>query len=117
MYAIRSYYDCGQFVFAPGTSEDRVMEVALEAGAEDVVTNEDGSVEVVCAPGDFGALREAFAKAELKPEIAEIRITSYNVCYTKLLRRVSRWSRAPTTADPRNSITSASISPVRSTPA
>jgi YebC/PmpR family DNA-binding regulatory protein len=63
---------CGQFVFAPGTSEDRVMEVALDAGAEDVVTNEDGSIEAVCAPGDFSALREAFAIAELKPEIAEI---------------------------------------------
>jgi len=63
---------CGQFVFAPGTSEDRVMEVALEAGADDVVTNEDGSIEVVCAPGDFAALRAAFDKAGLKPEVAEI---------------------------------------------
>lgn len=63
---------CGQFVFAPGTSEDQVMEVALEAGADDVTTNDDGSIEVVCAPGDFADLRDAFAKAGLKPEVAEI---------------------------------------------
>ena len=63
---------CGQFVFAPGTSEDKVMEAALDAGADDVLTNEDGSVEVVCAPGDFAAVKEAFDKAGLKPELAEI---------------------------------------------
>jgi len=63
---------CGQFVFAPGTSEDQVMEVALDAGADDVTTNDDGSIEVVCAPGDFADLREAFAKAGLKPEVTEI---------------------------------------------
>jgi len=63
---------CGQFVFAPGTNEDSVMEAALEAGAEDVAMNEDGSIEVVCAPGDFAAVREAFARAGLKPAIAEI---------------------------------------------
>ena len=43
----------GQFVFAPGTSEEKLMEAALEAGAEDVVANDDGSVEVLSAPGDF----------------------------------------------------------------
>jgi len=63
---------CGQFVLAPGTSEDKVMEVALEAGAEDVVTNDDGSLEVICAPGDFAAIKSALEKARLKPEIAEI---------------------------------------------
>jgi len=63
---------CGQFVFAPGTSEDKVMEVALDAGADDVTTDDDGSIEVVCAPGDFAAVRDAFAKAGLKPEVAEI---------------------------------------------
>ena len=63
---------CGQFVFAPGTSEDRVMEVALDAGAEDVVSNEDGSVEVVCAADDFTAVKESLAKAGLKPELAEV---------------------------------------------
>jgi len=63
---------CGQFVFAPGTSEDKVMEVALDVGADDVTTDDDGSIEVICAPGDFAAVRDAFAKAGLKPEVAEI---------------------------------------------
>jgi YebC/PmpR family DNA-binding regulatory protein len=63
---------CGQFVLAPGTSEDKVMDVALEAGAEDVVANEDGSVEVLCAPGDFEAVKAALAAAGFKPELAEI---------------------------------------------
>jgi transcriptional/translational regulatory protein YebC/TACO1 len=63
---------CGQFVFAPGTSEDKVMEAALDAGAEDVITNDDGSIEVVCAPADFVAVREGLNKAGLKPEFADI---------------------------------------------
>ena len=63
---------CGQFVFAPGTSEDQLMEATLDAGAEDVVRNEDGSVEVICAPADFVAVKTALDKAGLKPEIAEI---------------------------------------------
>jgi YebC/PmpR family DNA-binding regulatory protein len=63
---------CGQFLFAPGTSEDKVMEAAIDAGAEDVTRNEDGSVEVVCAPADFAAVKDALEKAALKPELAEI---------------------------------------------
>ncbi len=63
---------CGQLLFAPGTSEDKVMEAAIDAGAEDVVRNEDGSVEVLCAPADFAAVREALEKAGLQPELAEI---------------------------------------------
>jgi len=63
---------CGQFLFAPGTSEDEVMEAALEAGAEDVLTNDDGSVEVICPPGDFGTVKEAMERAGLKPEVAEV---------------------------------------------
>src|SRR5690349_2542344 len=63
---------CGQFVFAPGTSEDKIMEVGLDAGAEDVVKNDDGSVELICAPHDFAAVKEALDKAGLKPEIAEV---------------------------------------------
>lgn len=63
---------CGQFVFAPGASEERVMEAALEAGAEDVVANEDGSIEVLCAPNDFHAVKAALDKAGLKPELAEV---------------------------------------------
>jgi len=63
---------CGQFVLAPGASEDKVMEVALEAGADDVIANDDGSIEVICAPGDFTAVKAALEKAGLKPELAEI---------------------------------------------
>ena len=62
----------GQFVFAPGTDEDRVMEAALDGGADDVVTNDDKSIEVVCAPGDFQSVRESLENAGLKPEMAEI---------------------------------------------
>jgi len=63
---------CGQFVFAPGASEEKVMDMALEAGADDVVANDDGSIEVVCAPGDFLRVREALDKGGLKPDLAEI---------------------------------------------
>ena len=63
---------CGQFVFAPGTSEDRVMEAALDAGAEDVLKNDDDSVELICAPADFSSVKAALDKAGLKPELAEI---------------------------------------------
>jgi YebC/PmpR family DNA-binding regulatory protein len=63
---------CGQLLFAPGTSEDKVMEAALEAGAEDVIANDDGSIEVITTPHDFAAVREALAKAGLKAEMAEV---------------------------------------------
>src|SRR5215475_4844903 len=63
---------CGQLIFAPGTNEDQVMEAALEAGAEDVITNDDGSIEVVCLPGDFMEVKQALEKTGLKPELAEV---------------------------------------------
>ena len=63
---------CGQIVFAPGTSEDKVMDAAIDAGAEDVVTHDDGSVEVITGPHDFAAVKDALSKAGLKPEFAEI---------------------------------------------
>ena len=63
---------CGQFVFAPGTSEDRVMEVVLEAGADDVITGDDGAIEVLTSPADFETVQQALAKAGLKPELAEV---------------------------------------------
>src|SRR5687768_9617846 len=63
---------CGQFIFAPGTSEERVMDATLDAGAEDVIANDDGSIELICAPGDFPAVRAALEKAALKYELAEI---------------------------------------------
>jgi YebC/PmpR family DNA-binding regulatory protein len=69
---------CGQFVFAPGTSEDKVMEVGLEAGAEDVVTGDDGSIEVLCAPADYEAVKTALEGAGLKPEIAEVTMRAEN---------------------------------------
>ncbi|MGM9486486.1 YebC/PmpR family DNA-binding transcriptional regulator [Ideonella sp. YS5] len=69
---------CGQFVFAPGTSEDKVMEVALEAGAEDVITGDDGSIEVLTAAGDFEAVKNALEAAGLKPEIAEVTMRAEN---------------------------------------
>src|SRR5678815_2042143 len=62
----------GQFVFAPGTSEDAVMEAGLDAGAEDVVKNDDGSIELICAPADFHTVNAALEKAKLKAEVAEI---------------------------------------------
>ena len=63
---------CGQFIFAPGTSEDKVMEAGLDAGAEDVVKNDDDSVELICSPDDFTAVTAALEKAGLKPELSEI---------------------------------------------
>ena len=63
---------CGQLVYAPGTSEDKVMEVALEAGAEDIVTDEDGSIEVITPPNDFIAVKEAMQAAGLKAVVAEV---------------------------------------------
>ncbi len=63
---------CGQFVFAPGTNEDKLMEVALEAGAEDVVSNDDGSIEVISAPNDFMSVQSALEQNGFKPEFAEI---------------------------------------------
>jgi len=69
---------CGQFLFAPGTSEDQVMEVALEAGADDVVTGEDGSIEVLAAPTQFEAVKAALEAAGLKPELAEVTMRAEN---------------------------------------
>jgi len=63
---------CGQMVFAPGTDEDKLMEAAIEAGAEDVVTNDDGSIEVITAPHDLTQVREALQKAAFRPELAEV---------------------------------------------
>ncbi len=63
---------CGQFLFAPGTPEDKVMEVALEGGAEDVVTDDEGGLEVISEPADFAQVKDAFDKAGLKADVAEI---------------------------------------------
>ncbi len=63
---------CGQLIFAPGTSEDRVMEVALEAGAEDVLTDAEGAIEVLTTPADFEAVKNALEAAGLVAEMAEV---------------------------------------------
>jgi YebC/PmpR family DNA-binding regulatory protein len=63
---------CGQLLLAPGANEDRVMEVALEAGAEDVLTHEDGSMEVLCAPAEFEVVKNALQAAGLNAEVAEV---------------------------------------------
>ena len=73
---------CGQFFFAPGAAgatEDKVMEAALDAGAEDVVAGEDGSIEVLCAPPDFEAVKAALAAARLEPEVAEVTMRAENM--------------------------------------
>jgi len=69
---------CGQFIFAPGTSEDKVMEVALDAGAEDVLTGDDPVIEVLTAPGDFEAVGKALDAAGLKAEVAEVTMRAEN---------------------------------------
>jgi YebC/PmpR family DNA-binding regulatory protein len=69
---------CGQLIFAPGTDEDKVMDVALEAGAEDVITDEEGAIEVLTSYADFEAVKNALEAAGLKPEVAEVTMRAEN---------------------------------------
>ena len=69
---------CGQLIFAPGTDENHVMELALDAGAEDVVTDEEGAIEVLCAPGDFEAVKAALEAAGLIAGMAEVTMRADN---------------------------------------
>jgi len=69
---------CGQLLFAPGTSEDALMEAALEAGADDVATNDDGSIEVLTDPYQFGDVREALEKAGFTAEFGEVTMKPLN---------------------------------------
>jgi len=69
---------CGQLIFAPGTSEDKVMEVALEAGAEDVVSDDDGAIEVLTTPHDFEVVKNALEAAGLKAEVAGVTMRPEN---------------------------------------
>jgi transcriptional/translational regulatory protein YebC/TACO1 len=69
---------CGQLILAPGTSEEAVMEVALEAGAEDIVADEDGAIEVLTGPGQFEAVKIALEKEGLKPAVAEVTMRAEN---------------------------------------
>jgi len=72
------FRNVGQLILAPGTSEDKVMEVALEAGAEDVVADEDGAIEVLTAPGDFQKVKDALEAAGLKAEVADVTMRPEN---------------------------------------
>jgi YebC/PmpR family DNA-binding regulatory protein len=63
---------CGTLLFAPGASEDKIMEAALEAGADDIITNDDGSIEVITVPNDFDAVKAALEAAGLMAEMAEV---------------------------------------------
>ncbi|MEY2619998.1 MAG: hypothetical protein RL522_3000 [Pseudomonadota bacterium] len=63
---------CGQLILAPGTSEDQVMEIALEAGADDVIADDEGAIEVLTAPGTFEAVKNALEAKNLKAEVAEV---------------------------------------------
>jgi len=69
---------CGQLMFAPGTSEDALMEAALEAGAEDVVSNDDGSIEVITGPWEFSTVKDALEAAGFKAEFGEVSMKPLN---------------------------------------
>ena len=69
---------CGQLLFAPGTDEDKLMEAALDAGADDVVTHDDGSIEVLTDPYEFARIRDALAKAGFRAELAEVTMKPAN---------------------------------------
>ena len=72
------FQHCGQFLFAPGTDEAALMDTAIEAGAEDVQTHDDGALEVLCAPNDFGAVQDALTAAGFKAEMAEVTMRPLN---------------------------------------
>jgi len=69
---------CGQMLFAPGTDEAKLMDAAIEAGAEDIVTNEDGSIEVLTSPNDFTQVKDALEKAGFKPEFGDVTMKPEN---------------------------------------
>lgn len=69
---------CGQLMFAPGTDEDALMEAALEAGAEDVIANDDGSIEVITGPAEFSAVKDALDAAGFKAEFGEVTMKPQN---------------------------------------
>ena len=69
---------CGQLIFAPGASEDNIMEIALEAGADDVITDDDGAIEVLTPYTDFEKVKNALEAAGLTPEVAEVTMRADN---------------------------------------
>ncbi len=72
------FQHCGQLVFAPGSNEDQIMEIALEAGANDVITDEEGAIEVLTAVADYEAVKQALEAAGFKPEVAGITMRAEN---------------------------------------
>ena len=72
------FRNCGQLIFAPGTSEDQVMEVALEAGADDVITDGEGAIEVLTSPADFEMVKNALEAAGLVADMAEVTMRAEN---------------------------------------
>ena len=69
---------CGQIIFAPGVSEDKVMDVALDAGAEDVIADEDGAIEVITSVAAFEAVRNALEAAGLTADVSEVTMRPEN---------------------------------------
>ncbi len=69
---------CGQLLYAPGTSEEKLMDAALESGAQDVIAHDDGSLEVITSPHDFAAVKTALEKAGFKAELAEVTMKPAN---------------------------------------
>jgi YebC/PmpR family DNA-binding regulatory protein len=72
------FKNCGQLIFAPGTNEDKVMDVALEAGAEDVIMDPEGAIEVLTLPLDFETVKNALEAAGLFPDMAEVTMRAEN---------------------------------------
>ena len=72
------FKNAGQLIFAPGADEEKIMEVALDAGADDVITDEEGAVEVLTPPADFETVRDALEAAGFKPEVAEVTMRPEN---------------------------------------
>ncbi|HJD44901.1 MAG TPA: YebC/PmpR family DNA-binding transcriptional regulator [Candidatus Paenalcaligenes intestinipullorum] len=72
------FQHCGQFLFAPGSDEDRIMEAALEAGAEDILTDEEGLIEVVCEPSAYAQVKQALDQANLEPEVSGVVMKALN---------------------------------------
>jgi YebC/PmpR family DNA-binding regulatory protein len=69
---------CGQLIFAPGTSEEKVMEVALEAGADDVITDDEGAIEVLTSYAGFESVKAALEAAGLTAEVAGVTMRAEN---------------------------------------
>ncbi len=69
---------CGQIIFAPGANEDKVLEVALETGADDVITDEDGAIEVITPVAAFEAVKDALTAAGMAPDDAQVTMRAEN---------------------------------------